>query len=181
MPPTSNSSGGVPGQPVQVQAGWAYAVLPPLWPIGSTPGERGGVRLASAAPLVHAVFVAEQTIDRIFFIGGRDAAGEPVACTLTVESIDAPGVPPQSLDILEGWLVERPRNPFSTTPPQLRALQFSNLPATHPFRVFLSTVQPGQSGKGGIGSNTSSTGVLSATSVSGRPVRVDGGISSVTS
>src|SRR5688572_26563853 len=98
---SATSSGGsfAGSTPVQVSSGWAYVVRPPSWPVGSTPGQRGGVRVASPAQQVHVVFVAEPGAERIFCLGGRTESGQPAPCTVTVETIDPPGTPVRSTDV----------------------------------------------------------------------------------
>jgi hypothetical protein len=143
------TSGAASQEPVQVMAGWAYAVRPPAWPIGNTPGQRGGVQLATVAPLVHVVLVAEPTVERIFFLGGRNEAGKSVACTLTVEAIETGGSMPPAVNVTEGWYVERLRTQSGAGQPT--SVRFDTLPETHPIRLFLASIKPGQSGSGGIG------------------------------
>jgi hypothetical protein len=134
--------------PVAVSSGWAYVVRPPMWPVVTTPSSRGGVRVASLAPTVHVVAVAQPGVDRIFFLGGRTTTGQPVACTLTVESIGPAGAPVQTVDLPgEGWYAERRADPL---PGPLTRLQYDTLPDTHPIRLFLASVWPGGSGSGGI-------------------------------
>jgi hypothetical protein len=127
-----------------------------MWPIGNTPGQRGGVNLATIAPSVHVVLVAESSVERIFFLGGRDSTGKSVACTLTVETIDPAGTPPTRLNIAEGWYVERARTPSGAGIPA--SLRYDTLPDTHPIRIFLASIKPGQSGPGGIGGSTGTGG-----------------------
>lgn len=161
--------------PVEVQNGFAYVVRPPMWPIGNTPGQRGGVKVSSIAPAVHMVLVAEPGVERVFCLGGRDEAGKSVACTMTVETIEPPGVQVRSANVTEGWYVERLRDQ-SGSAGRFTALRYDTLPVSHPIRQFLASIKPGQSGSGGIGTSAGS-GVVSgaAGSVRVRAHRVGGG------
>lgn len=148
-PDTPVDTGPDVGQgPIPVSSGWAYVVRPPMWPMVTTPGTRGGVPMTSQAPAVHVVAVVQPGIERIFFLGGRSASGTPVACTLRVETTTGT---PQSVDLpAEGWYAERRPDPITSKPGQLTRLQYSTLPETHPIRLFLASVWPGGSGSGGI-------------------------------
>lgn len=133
--------------PVTITTGWIYIVRPPAWPMVRTPSTRGGVPSASTVPSIHIIAVVQPGVERIFFLGGRDASGASVPCTLRVESLDTPL---QQVDLDEGSYAERRADPLSSQPGQLTKLRYDTLPPTHPISIFLASIKPGQSGSGGI-------------------------------
>lgn len=99
---------------IELQSGWIYIVRPPAWPIVRTPRIRGGTPLGTiaGAASIHLVAYADGNVERIFFLGAFDAAGNPVNTSLHVEADGAQST--GAVDLSIGQYAEVTLSPTAT-------------------------------------------------------------------
>lgn len=153
------STGGAGSLPMasipEVKNGWLYFVLPPRFPIGKTPRQRGGVRASGIVVETHVVLAADAGAERIFFVKGCDAGGSDISCPFVVEGVPRDGLNPAEVTLEMGWYAERRADPTSATGwTSPRARRLSDLPPDDPVLAkYKSVVAAGPDGGAGGGSD----------------------------